>query len=493
MVSTTDKRHGRTTSTPSVLCAFNMADQRNNVKPQTSPYISGILKSLAPLFYFSVFLGIVPLSLFAFRKNEVKKSVVGTIWSFVAIACNCAQYHIALNNSFNWNLGSDTNTLTAVIGIFIVYMEPLMMTVGILCNIFYQNSALSCLNRLAAVDEKLMAITGKPTPDDKVKRLAIVLISATIICEVGLVMFNFLQFQISDDILLQTYWWCCSGTPIFTDSIARIWYLVMIYLVKLRIELINGYCSDLQETFKEKKDKYKLINSKIQTQTPTVSIGYLGQEIIDPKQRHHKKVHFITPNKIHVMPQKPSIGNSAGIFMTEKDFTWNNEQTFTVDDKMDKKLIEIVRLQDELCEIAKLINKVNSLQILLTMAYGFMSVTAQLYFLYCGLVGQVIPILFRSAESLTISIIYIIYTSTKCVSIIYISWKTKVESQKTGIYLHKIANVLDENHFYHVVNHLSLKLLNNQLTLTACGFFELDMTTIYAVSRSNLCKYHSGY
>lgn len=66
--------------------------------------------------------------------------------------------------------------------------------------------------------------------------------------------------------------------------------------------------------------------------------------------------------------------------------------------------------------------------------------------------------------------------------VIYISWKTKIESQKTGIQLHKIANVVDENHFYNVCNHLSLKLLNHQLNFTACGFFDLDMTTVYAVS-----------
>lgn len=69
--------------------------------------------------------------------------------------------------------------------------------------------------------------------------------------------------------------------------------------------------------------------------------------------------------------------------------------------------------------------------------------------------------------------------------VIYISWKTKIESQKTGIQLHKIANVVDENHFYNVCNHLSLKLLNHQLNFTACGFFDLDMTTVYAVSLNN--------
>lgn len=45
-----------------------------------------------------------------------------------------------------------------------------------------------------------------------------------------------------------------------------------------------------------------------------------------------------------------------------------------------------------------------------------------------------------------------------------------------------MANVVDENHFYSVCNHLSLKLLNHHLNFTAAGFFDLDMTTIYGIS-----------
>ena len=94
---------------------------------------------------------------------------------------------------------------------------------------------------------------------------------------------------------------------------------------------------------------------------------------------------------------------------------------------------------------------------------------------------QNIPVLFRSAESLLISIIFIVYTASKCVFIIFISWKTKVDAQKTGVQIHKLANAIDEDHCYQVVNHLSLKLLNHSLNFTACGFFDLDMTTLYAV------------
>lgn len=95
---------------------------------------------------------------------------------------------------------------------------------------------------------------------------------------------------------------------------------------------------------------------------------------------------------------------------------------------------------------------------------------------------QPIPVLFRTARSILITGLYIVYTAYKCIVVIYLSWKTKIDSQKTGIQLHKIANVVDENHFYNVCNHLSLKLLNHHLNFTACGFFDLDMTTIYAIS-----------
>ena len=90
--------------------------------------------------------------------------------------------------------------------------------------------------------------------------------------------------------------------------------------------------------------------------------------------------------------------------------------------------------------------------------------------------------LFRTAKNIGLTIVSIVYTAYKCVIVIYISWRTKIDSQKTGVQLHKIANVVDENHLYNVCNHLSLKLLNHHLNFTACGFFDLDMETIYSIS-----------
>lgn len=60
-----------------------------------------------------------------------------------------------------------------------------------------------------------------------------------------------------------------------------------------------------------------------------------------------------------------------------------------IGDKLDSKLINLCRIHDELCEIAKKINRMFSFQMLITMAYSFMFITAQCYFMYCALLGQV--------------------------------------------------------------------------------------------------------
>lgn len=67
----------------------------------------------------------------------------------------------------------------------------------------------------------------------------------------------------------------------------------------------------------------------------------------------------------------------------------SNGQESMIGDRMDKKLINLCRAHDEICDIAKQINRMFSLQMLITMAHGFLNVTAHFYFLYCGLMKQV--------------------------------------------------------------------------------------------------------
>lgn len=72
------------------------------------------------------------------------------------------------------------------------------------------------------------------------------------------------------------------------------------------------------------------------------------------------------------------------------DSFYLNDHDILIGDKMDKKLINLCRAHDEICELAKQVNQMFSFQMLITMAFGFMSITAQFYFLYCGLMNQVL-------------------------------------------------------------------------------------------------------
>lgn len=108
------------------------------------------------------------------------------------------------------------------------------------------------------------------------------------------------------------------------------------------------------------------------------------------------------------------------------NFKFINEKEFIIGDKMDDKLTILCKLhvggfsfcsvlfldlnmifyivfffKDEICEIAKTLNQMFSFQMLIMMAYGFMSVTAQFYFLYCGLMEQVkFPLMKNSKDEI---------------------------------------------------------------------------------------------
>lgn len=111
----------------------------------------------------------------------------------------------------------------------------------------------------------------------------------------------------------------------------------------------------------------------------------------------------------------------------------------------------LTQLHFEIAEISKTVNQMFSFQMLVLMAYSFMAITARIYFVYTGLAGQSIPVEFRSAQSASVSIIFIAYTSAKCATVIMLSWKTKIDGQKTGVFIHKVATAVDEDHCYQTV------------------------------------------
>lgn len=362
-----------------------------------------------------------------------------------------------------------------------------MMCIDMLAAMINQNRLIECVERLDKVDLKL-AGENIPVDNGRLRRYVVILLVLVFVFESVLTTYNFVEF--SEEYSLLSLMWFITTFPTAINSISRIWFVVLVQSIRHRFHVMNKHMDELAGLLEEHNDRWE---DELEIEKNDIPMNYLEKEIFTI--RNHKRLNVVQP----VMPAK-LYGNQQGKIISVKPFEkrLSEEKVLAqkravfdflafdkymkVDEKLDKKMILICRTHDELCEIGKSVNYMFSFQMLVSMAHGFMAITAQFYFLYCALSKQEVPILFRSATVLQISIIQIFYIAVKCVICIYVCWKTKTESQRTGVFMHHLANMVDETHFYQIVNHLSLKLLNHQLNFSACGFFDLDMTTLYAVS-----------
>lgn len=302
-----------------------------------------------------------------------------------------------------------------------------MMLVDILGFLINQKLLVTILNRLEKIDEKL-AQENILLDYQRSKNLSKIFIIVTVIGEISLQLTQTLVFK-EGSYSYRTLLWFFNGAPLFLNGIARIWYILLVLLVKQRLKAINNYFDETKTLFFERKMKMKSGNSvEIRENVIDENFGYLEQEIFTLRNNSYEKwedlsnkfnedskfsARFSSKKFVEVHPyEKP-------LKQKEKNFE------FLIHDKMDKKLITLCRLHDEVCEIAKQINQMFSFQLLITMAYGFMAITSQFYFLYCGLVSQNIPVLFRSAGDIYVSAIFIVYTAYKCVVVIWISFTTR--------------------------------------------------------------------
>lgn len=85
------------------------------------------LKSaLSFLMYFTILFGIVPFSGVAyFKHNILKLSVFGNIWALINVVHNAIQHHFS-STRFVLSDKQETGTLTNIIGLVIMYMDPVM-------------------------------------------------------------------------------------------------------------------------------------------------------------------------------------------------------------------------------------------------------------------------------------------------------------------------------------------------------------------------------
>lgn len=448
------------------------------------------LDSVNVLFYCTTWWGVLPFSIRAYSRNrQLQRSALSSIYVVLMTVGYVVQYHFS-SMTFSMGDQKESGTLTVIIGYVIIYMEPVMLVFDVFGFMWHQQHFVRIVNHMQHVDDQL----GRQHVNvsyTSVRTVTIRLLFVVTVTELSIVTYNFILFQ---TLSFQSLWWFTTCMPLYTSSIAKIWFVALMMNARLKFASINRHMADTVQLYKLQRDRLQqklgdaslgaggggalgIGGKAIVTTTATDAMAtdedaaiarrhgifmqqeYGGalmrtkhkaqQQMVTPIFTVHKQAPFNSRGIIQVQPVSRLPANMAA--STAPDTDTDASQPSYDKQQLNRRLTALCRLHDEICDIGKGINKLFSFQMLILMAYGFMSLTAKLYFVYCGMTSQNIPILFRSAESLPVSVLFIVYTGAKCVYVIYISWQTKLSAQKTGVMLHKVANVVDDNECYVVV------------------------------------------
>lgn len=363
-----------------------------------------------------------------------------------------------------------------------MYTEPAMMTIDTIALLINQRHLSRCIVRLETIDRKL-AQENITINYKSLQHISYGLIIGASLRKYLMVLFAFMAFSTS---LWNIF---CVYLPIYISTLSKVWFVMLLCNIRMKFNAMNNYLeilgsnlSSLKQRVEdssapnrsnvEKRDVPPVIHRRNVVSPIGAEVSYLHKEIMPQAQRVFRfngrsdivpVVQLIRPfepngwlgpdSEFIEVPNKRS-SHRKGEF---PDLEYQSiagksgTQRLYIADKFDMKLTKLCYWHDEICEIGKIVNVLFSFQMLVLMAYAFLSITAQFYFVYCGLVQQTVPLLFKSAENISISVVYFASTAFCCVYIIYMCWQTKNASNQMGVFLHKVANIVDENHFYETV------------------------------------------
>lgn len=262
-----------------------MAEKKKSASKGKKASKSPILESLSFLFYISKVLGIVPYAILNFvTKRQLQLSQLGNVFCLLSCIHYTIHYHFLtvttmLTEDSNISIGA----LTTVLGIFIIYMEPLMMIVDVLAALINQKSFITIFDRLREIDDKL----GKENVllnYRVITKYSIIFVAIGFTGELTLRAFNLIIFQ-TDLISWSSLWWFLSCIPLFANSVAKTWFLILILLIQQRLRAINDYLNDTKKIFVEKKMRtVNTSRSNLKKDNLFIeNIGYLEKEIFSPR------------------------------------------------------------------------------------------------------------------------------------------------------------------------------------------------------------------
>ncbi|XP_017487973.1 PREDICTED: gustatory receptor for bitter taste 66a-like [Rhagoletis zephyria] len=431
------------------------------VKLQSKP----LLQSFNSIFYWCKLLGVYPYDFQKFYYDGVLQS--STVGSCVVIIVMCfvfMLYNLMLFTFAGNDVVPKYNHLNLIVVIALTYISPVMMMVDQITAIRNQNALPALFERIEYLDEGLRQL-GISVDNKHVQRRIRLMIAVTVLLECC-IFAAYIWLQV--DVLRWTLvLWIFASTPTFYNTLDKIWFMGILLGLRDRFDAINEtfdtIAGELEKNCIQSRKKQRSGDVALQP-----SLSFEAEDI------GHIKLENLVRNAFgELIRHREPFKRSAP--KMRSDAALGNF------DVLQERFISLCQLHESTCRIAKLLNELWRYPILILMAYGFVVITSQLYFTYCATQSQPIPVIFRSAEQLVITALSLIYLGGKCTSLMFFSWKTSQASRRTGICLHKCGVAADTNEVYEIVNHLSLKLFNHAVNFSACGFFTLDMGTLYAV------------
>lgn len=321
-----------------------------------------------------------------------------------------------------------------------------MLLVDIALIVINQRHLINCIERLKSIDERLTAVRISINYA-KAQKVSYLLVAGLAIRATFTLYFECDFFQMNFFHMLSML------APFCLSNLSKLWFISFLYNVRAKFCAMNEFLIALSNSIEQQGAQSDPASEKNQfgndgADEQSVATIYLHKEILPRKNR--KLFLSGNPNLLQSRPMSSIISVMPFRSCLERQpeaEQWPN-RSHKMHDELMRKMTFLCGVHDEICEIGKTVNVLFSFQMLILMAYAFMVVTTELYFVYCALTDQSVPLLFKASENVSIAVVYFVSIGFTCVLIMHTCWRTKIESNKIGIYMHRVANIVDDTLLY---------------------------------------------
>lgn len=282
--------------------------------------------------------------------------------------------------------------------------------------VYYRKSFMLCIERIEQVDNQLRQC--QITIDNSHTKRLLRMLLVTIMClALTLAISTALTFNIDPVFPFRALY-----VPLTMNTISKLWFVAFVEAIRRRFMAINAWLEDMRTSIVIKKrnaqhsmwhknepmslrQRWRRVAVEgivVASHGPTNGRGVSRkprQEFIS-REFAQKLIAAATERKTSNLNRvnyvRPAMTDYDLDIFTEAKYTpsFNSPSKMHAPKQSKREIFEYILrtlcfLHDDICDISTLVNQMFSSQMLIMMAYAFAAITAQLYFVYCGLVGQV--------------------------------------------------------------------------------------------------------